>query len=153
MKKSGSQWFPEGLMSGYIIPQNLQTNELLRIDDTGYEHIVCFPQEMNILAKIHNYATSNSGYKSSYACQSSGPTMLRIDEIPFQTLLGVPKKYTDLIWSSNVNLAKNQWPIYTVSKIIVLRLFGYCGGAVCSIISIFTQLHRSYCNLAFETFV
>ena len=31
------------------------------------------------------------------------------------------------------------------------RLCGYCGGAVDSIISVFTQLHRSSSNLQFET--
>ena len=36
-------------------------------------------------------------------------------------------------------------------KIIVPRLRGYCGGVVDSIISIFTQLHRSGFNLEFET--
>ena len=35
-------------------------------------------------------------------------------------------------------------------KKIVPCLYGYCGGAVDSIISIFTQLHRSGFNLEFE---
>ena len=34
---------------------------------------------------------------------------------------------------------------------IVPRLYGHCGGAVDSIISIVTQLHRSGFNLEFET--
>ena len=34
---------------------------------------------------------------------------------------------------------------------IVPRLCSYCGGAVDSIISVFTQLHRSGFNLEFET--
>ena len=36
-------------------------------------------------------------------------------------------------------------------KIIVPCLCGYCGGAVDSIISVFTQLHRSGFNLEFQT--
>ena len=36
-------------------------------------------------------------------------------------------------------------------EIIVARLCGYCGGAVDSIISVFTQLHRSGFNFEFET--
>ena len=32
------------------------------------------------------------------------------------------------------------------------RLCGYCGGAIDSIISLFTQLHRSGLNLEFENF-
>ena len=36
-------------------------------------------------------------------------------------------------------------------KIIVLFLCGYRGGVVDSIISVFTQLHRSGFNLEFET--
>ena len=41
---------------------------------------------------------------------------------------------------------------YKVSQKIVSRLCGYCGGAVDSIISLFTQLHRSGFNLfEFET--
>ena len=42
---------------------------------------------------------------------------------------------------------------YRVSQSIVPRLFGCCGGAVDSIISIFTQLHRSGVVLEFETCV
>ena len=37
-------------------------------------------------------------------------------------------------------------------KLIVSRLCSYCGGAVDSIISVSTQLHRSCFNLEFETF-
>ena len=40
---------------------------------------------------------------------------------------------------------------YRMSKKIVLRLCGYCGGAVASIISIVTYLYRSGFNLEFET--
>ena len=38
-----------------------------------------------------------------------------------------------------------------ISKTCVPHLCGYCGGAVDSIISVFTQLHRSSLNLEFET--
>ena len=40
---------------------------------------------------------------------------------------------------------------YRVSKRIVPHLCGCCGGAVYSIISVFTQLHRLGFNLDFET--
>ena len=38
-----------------------------------------------------------------------------------------------------------------VSKKIVARLCGCCGGFVDTIISVFTQLYRAGCNLEFET--
>ena len=41
--------------------------------------------------------------------------------------------------------------IYTVSKTIVPHLRGYCGGAVDSVISVLTQLHRQDFNLESET--
>ena len=38
-----------------------------------------------------------------------------------------------------------------MSQKIVPRFFGYCGGAVDTIISVFNKLHRSSFNLEFET--
>ena len=41
--------------------------------------------------------------------------------------------------------------MYRVSKMIVSHLRGYCGGALDSIISVFTLLDRLGFNLEFET--
>ena len=49
------------------------------------------------------------------------------------------------------NRASAMMGLSRVSQKIVPRLCGFCGGAVDSIISVFTQLHRSSFNLEFET--
>ena len=43
-----------------------------------------------------------------------------------------------------------KWATYRISQKIVPCLCGCCGGAADSIISVFTQLHRSRFNLEFE---
>ena len=53
------------------------------------------------------------------------------------------KKYSIAVSMNNI--------MYWVSQNNGERLCGYCGAAIDSIISVFTQLHRSGFNLEFET--
>ena len=80
------------------------------------------------------------------------PFVFSKHKVIVKLFVGLAFSFSFLFHNKQVKFQLNAYSIYyRASHKVFARLYGYCGGSVDPIPSVFTQLHRSGFNLIFET--